>query len=186
MPISIEENKIRQLVRASLKGNRNSQKLLYKQFYGYGMTVCVRYAKNREEAQEILNDGFIKVFKNLHKFDFEKPFRMWLRRILINTAIDYLRKYKKYHNTEDLETVYDASTQEADSLSNLSVQEILKLVQQLAPSYRAVFNLYVIDGFPHKEIAKQLGISVGTSKSNLAMAKKRLRAMYLELHGDYQ
>jgi RNA polymerase sigma-70 factor (ECF subfamily) len=181
MPESKEEKQITKLIQSSLKGSRQSQKLLYQQFYGYGMTVCIRYAKNREEAQEILNDGFIKAFKNLHRFDFKKPFRIWLRRILINTAIDSLRKNKKYHQTNDLDQAYDISV-EADGLNTLSAQEILQLVQKLAPSYRAVFNLYAIEGFSHKEVSKQLEISIGTSKSNLAMARKRLKAMYLKLH----
>ena len=180
MPESKTDKQINQLIKSSLKGNRKSQKLLYQQFYGYGMTVSIRYAKNRQEAQEILNDGFIKVFKNLHTFDFQKPFKYWLRRILINTAIDYLRKYKKHHQTGDLDQAYNVSI-EADGLDNLSAQEILKLVQQLAPSYRAVFNLYVIEGYTHKEIAMQLGISEGTSKSNLAMARKRLKVKYLKM-----
>lgn len=169
-----------QLIKASLNGSRESQKLLYQQFYGYGMTVCIRYAKNREEAQEILNDGFIKAFKNLDKMDLSKPFKFWLRRILINTAIDYLRKFKKHHDIQDLEMAYSASI-EADGLNRLSAQEILALVQKLAPSYRAVFNLYAIEGFSHKEIAEQLGISEGTSKSNLSMARKRLKVMYFSL-----
>ena len=183
MAENTKEQQTNKWIKSSLKGNRQSQKMLYKHFYGYGMTICMRYAKNREEAQEILNDGFIKVFKKLDSFQFDKPFKFWLRRILINTAIDYLRKYKKYHQTEDLATVYDASV-EADGLSNMSAQEILKLVQKLAPSYRTVFNLFVIDGYSHKEIAEELGISVGTSKSNLGMAKKRLRVMYSALHAS--
>ena len=181
MPESKEEKQINQLIKSSLKGSRQSQKLLYQQFYGYGMTVCIRYAKNREEAQEILNDGFIKVFKNLHRFDFKKPFRMWLRRILINTAIDALRKNKKYHETNDLDQAYHVSV-EADGLTTLSAKEILLLVQKLAPSYRAVFNLYAIEGFSHREISEQLEISIGTSKSNLAMARKRLKVMYCKIH----
>lgn len=181
MPESKEEKQVSKLIKSSLKGSRQSQKLLYQQFYGYGMTVCIRYAKSREEAQEILNDGFIKAFKNLHHFDFQKPFRIWLRRILINTAIDYLRKNKKYHQTNSLDQAYDVSVN-ANGLTSLSANEILQLVQKLAPSYRAVFNLYAIEGFTHKEISEQLDISVGTSKSNLAMARKRLKAMYLEIH----
>ncbi len=174
------DQKVNQLIKSSLKGSRKSQKLLYQQFYGYGMTVCIRYATNREEAEEILNDSFIKVFKYLEKYDFQKPFKFWFRRIVINTAIDHLRKYQKHRHTLDIDTAREVSV-DANGLENLSAQEILQLVQQLAPTYKAVFNLYVIEGFSHKEIGEQLNISVGTSKSNLSMARTRLKKMYLEM-----
>jgi RNA polymerase sigma factor (sigma-70 family) len=181
-----KERQVNQLIKKALSGNRKSQKELYQQFYGYGMTICIRYTQNRQEAQEVLNDSFIKAFKNLDKFDFKKPFKFWLRRIVINTSIDHLRKNKKHRGNLDLEQAYEVS-ENVDGLNNLSTQEILGLVQKLAPSYRLVFNLYVIEGFSHKEIGEQLGISTGTSKSNLSMARARLKKMYLEMKGinDY-
>ncbi len=183
MPVieSTTDKKVNQLIKKALSGSRKSQKMLYQQFYGYGMTISIRYAKNKEEAEEILNDSFVKSFKNLHKFDFKKPFKFWFRRIVINTAIDYIRKNKKYRQNIDIEEAYDLSV-EADGLSQLSVQEILQLVQRLAPSYKVVFNLYVIEGYTHREIAEELEISIGTSKSNLSMARTRLKKMYLELN----
>jgi RNA polymerase sigma factor (sigma-70 family) len=182
MPESKEEKQVNELIKSSLQGNRQSQKQLYQQFYGYGMTICIRYSKNKEEAQEILNDGFVKAFKHLERFDYQKSFKLWLRRILINTAIDALRKNKNYHsNTGELNEAYSLSV-EADGLNNLSAQEILELVQQLAPSYRVVFNLYVMEGYTHQEISEKLEINIGTSKSNLAMARKRLKVMYNELY----
>lgn len=181
MPNFEEDQSTVELIQRCLNGDRKSQRMLYKQYYGYGMVTCIRYAHNKEEAQEILNDGFIKVFKNLERFDFKKPFKYWLRRILINTAIDYLRKYKKYHDTLDLDQATQIENKEIDGFDNLSAKDLLNLVQQLAPSYRMVFNLYVIEGYSHKEIAQQMGISVGTSKSNLSYARNRLKKMIIKL-----
>ena len=164
------------LIKACKRGKRASQKQLYKEFYSYGMSICLRYSKNREEAQEILNDGFMKVFNNLDKYNPTLSFKGWLRRILVNAAIDYYRKHHKHHHT--LEIVHnkhiDASP---DALHNLSVQEIMDMVQLLPPAYRLVFNLYAVEGYKHQEIAQELGISIGASKSNLAKARMKLRAM---------
>lgn len=177
-----KEKQVNLLIKKALSGNRTSQRELYQQFYGYGMTICIRYTQNKEDAQEVLNDSFIKAFKYLHRFEFDKPFKFWLRRIVINTSIDHLRKNKKYRETLDLEQAYDVAEQ-VDGLNHLSTQEILGLVQGLAPSYRLVFNLYVIEGYSHREIAEKLGISTGTSKSNLSMARTRLKKMYLKMKG---
>ena len=164
------------LIKACKKGKRASQKELYKLFYSYGMSICLRYSQNREEAQEVLNDGFVKVFSKLEKYDLNLSFKAWLRRILINSAIDYYRKHHKHQHT--LEMVQDQYFDDApNALHNLSVQEIMDLVQELSPAYRMVFNLYVIEGYKHQEIAAQLNITVGASKSNLAKARMKLRIM---------
>lgn len=174
----MQENyqKIDALIKACKKGKRASQKELYKLFYSYSMSICLRYSKNKEEAQEILNDGFVKVFSKLDKYDITLSFKAWLRRILINSAIDYYRKHHKHQHT--LEVVQDQHFDESpNALHNLSVQEIMELVQELSPAYRMVFNLYVVEGYKHQEIAEQLNITVGASKSNLAKARMKLRAM---------
>lgn len=171
-----DKQKIESLIKACKRGKRASQKELYKLYYSYGMSICLRYSKNREEAQEILNDGFIKVFNNLEKYDIKLSFKAWLRRILINVAIDYYRKHHKHQHT--LEIVHNHHLDESpDALHNLSVEEIMKMVQKLSPAYRMVFNLYVVEGYKHQEIAEQLNITVGASKSNLAKARMKLRAM---------
>lgn len=172
---------INDLIHDALRGSRKSQQQLYQQYYGYGMSVCIRYARNREEAQEMLNDGFLKVFRYLDRFDFQKPFKFWLRRILINASIDYLRRQKRIHQEEIVDHDLGMSEQ-AIGLDRLSANEILAMVQRLAPSYRAVFNLFVVEGFSHQEIADELGISVGTSKSNLAVARKQLKVIYSRLN----
>ena len=176
-----KSNNIRKLIQSSLKGNRTSQKLLYQKYFSYGMSIAMRYSKNREEAEEVLNDAYIKVFQNLHKYDFQRPFRAWFQRILVNTAIDRIRRNKKHPVLDEMNDNIDMIVAET-SINAMSAQEILSLIQKLPPSYRAVFNLYVIDGYNHREIGEQLGISEGTSKSNLAIARRKLQVMYLELH----
>ena len=180
--MSLDSNEsLAPLLENCIQGDRHSQKMLYQQFFSYAMSICLRYAPNKEEAQEILNDGFLKVFTKLHTFDQKKPFRLWVRRIMINTAIDYYRKRDK--GTQALEiTEARKVSQEADVYSNLGEEEILKLVQELSPAYRTIFNLYVIEGFTHEEIAKKLNIHVGTSKSNLAKARKHLKKKLLKLN----
>ena len=171
-----DKERIKSLIKACKRGKRASQKELYKLYYSYGMSICLRYSKNREEAQEVLNDGFIKVFNNLEKYDIKLSFKAWLRRILINVAIDYYRKHHKHQHT--LEIVHNQHFDESpDALHNLSVEEIMKMVQKLSPAYRMVFNLNVVEGYKHQEIAEQLNITVGASKSNLAKARMKLRAM---------
>lgn len=174
--------KLRNLLIGCLGNDRQSQKMFYKHFFGYAMSVCLRYTRDRNEATEVLNEGFLKVFKKLRLYDPEKPMKAWIRRIMINTAIDYYRANKRHEgSSEQLENALEISIEES-AISSLSYKEILGEVQHLTPAYRSVFNLYVIDGFNHEEIAGQLDISVGTSKSNLSRArgilKKRLAKLY--------
>lgn len=164
-----------------IEGDRQNQKKLYQLFFGYAMSICLRYASNNNEAQEVLNDGFLKVFTKLHTFSREKPFKLWLRRIIINTSIDYYRKRNKDIQSIEI-TAAQKVSQEAEVYSNLGEEEILKLVQKLPPSYRLVFNLYVMEGYTHEEISKELGIHIGTSKSNLSKARKYLQEQLLKLN----
>jgi len=165
--------------------DRDSQRLLYRHFYNYGMTICLRYAAHREEAKEILNDAFVKVFSKLNLYSGELSFKSWLGKILVNTAIDHYRKHQSKPQIVDLE--YAENHEVADeALQNLSVQEVFKMVNQLSPAYRMVFNLYVVEGYKHHEIAEKLGISTGASKSNLAKAKMRLRQMIVNSGADWQ
>lgn len=165
-------------IRALLIGCRNmhreSQKHLYQQFYAYGMSICLRYADSRDEAAEILNDGFMKIFQNLRKFDLERPFKPWLRKIMVNTAINSYHQKQRRIQAEELENARLKSEPE-NAVSGISYQEIIEMIRKLPPSYRTVFNLYVIEGYKHEEIATMLGISSGTSKSNLFKAKELLK-----------
>lgn len=173
------------LLAGCLRNQRQSQELLYRQFYGYAMSICLRYVPTREEALEVLNDGFLKVFTRLDQYDPAQPFKSWLRRILINTAVDHYRQEVRHYHHEDVEQVEQKVVSEsADALGQLAHEDLLALIQQLSPAYRVVFNLYVIDGFSHDEIASQLGISVGASKSNLSRARENLRLLLKQLNYD--
>ena len=173
-----------ELLAGCLRQHRRSQEELYRQFYGYAMSICLRYTQTQDEAGEVLNDGFLKVFTKLNQYDSTQPFKPWLRRILINTATDYYRQALPHYYQKDLEAAEQEKSQEADALSMMNYAYLLTLVKQLSPAYQAVFNLYVIDGYNHDEIANQLGISVGTSKSNLARARENLRQLLRKKTND--
>lgn len=161
-----------------LRGDPASQKKLYQSFYGFAMAICLRYANDRDDAAEVMNKGFLKVLTHLDKYDPYKPFKPWLSRIMTNTAIDHYRRQIKFAHTADIDEATDIGI-EATVHQKLAYEDLLKLVQRLPPGYRAVFNLYAIDGYNHEEIGKLLGISEGTSKSNLFKARQKLR-QYLE------
>ncbi|MEQ8712678.1 MAG: sigma-70 family RNA polymerase sigma factor [Cyclobacteriaceae bacterium] len=166
------------MLRECQRGKRQSQDALYKAYYGYGMSICLRYSRTYEEAVEILNDGFIKIFGKLDKYTPGLSFKGWLRRVMINSAIDYYRRNEKhYHNLDISHAHYEPSQESA--LDQLSEQEIITAIQQLPPSYRMVFNLFAIEGYKHEEIGHKLGISVGTSKSNLAIARNKLKRILI-------
>ena len=172
------------LIKGCQQNNRQSQRKLYEHFYGYGMNICLCYAKDKIEAEEILNDGFLKAFVNINKYDPAYPFKAWLRKILVNAAVDYYRKYQKYRltfSTDRMPEIVDDST----LIPQVGPQDdMLPILQELTYSYRMVFNLYVIEGYKHHEIAELLDISVGTSKSNLARAKAKLKALWLNRQGE--
>lgn len=143
------------------------------------MSICIRYTKREDEAILVLNDGFLKVFGNITRFDTERPFKPWFRRILVNSAINYVKKQEKFKKQVSMEEAGHISIAE-DILSRLSYRELMQMVQSLSAAYRTVFNLYVIDGFKHEEIAQMLGISIGASKSNLFKARAKLQDMIEE------
>lgn len=145
------------------------------------MAICLRYANNKDEAIEILNDGFLKIFHHINTYDTSRPFKSWLSKIMANTAIDHLRSKKRISFSEDITQAYDLGVSDDKALDKLAYEEILQLVQELPPAYKTVFNLYVMEGFQHQEIADLLGISEGTSKSNLFKAKKILKTKIEEL-----
>ncbi len=138
--------------------------------------VCLRYSNNNETAQDLLQDGFIKIFKNLHRFRGEGSFEGWIRRIFVNTSIEHYRKKSNLFSTSEREEVL-AEDSSLNALDKLAEKDIIKLVQELSPGYRTVFNLYAIEGYSHKEIGNMLNISEGTSKSQLARAKGILKKM---------
>lgn len=179
--IDIEGQDLYKLLGSCKKGNRNSQDRLYKEYYAYAMGICLRYSRTREEAVEIVNDGFVKVFTKLGLYSKGRSFKGWLRRVMINAAIDYFRRNEKHYNSLDI-SHGQYETPNETILDTLAAEEIIAAIQRLPPSYRMVFNLFVIEGYKHEEIANQLNISTGTSKSNLAIARSKLQKMLLQEH----
>jgi len=173
-------------IRGCALNSRESQKKIYSSFYGYAMSICNRYANREEDAIEILNDGFLKVFVEIYRFkpaytDTMNSFKGWLRKIMIYTAIDHFRKNQKHQVLTELNDVYlHIPAGREDAVDKISYEEIISSIQYLSPGYRTVFNLFVIEGFSHEEISKELGISTGTSKSNLAKARKQLQKILFE------
>lgn len=166
----------KQIIEGCIRGDLKSQKALYKQFYGLAMSICLRYAESRDEASEILNDGFMKIFSNLSGYHPEKSFQGWLRKIMVHTAIDHYRKNSKHYSSLDLVYAENELGVE-DVLDTISADEIMAMIQQLSPAYRLVFNLHVIEGYSHPEIAEKLQITEGASKSNLFKARMKLQKM---------
>lgn len=158
------------LIRGCLSGDNRMQEQLYNRFAPKMYAVCLRYSNNADDAQDLLQEGFIKIFKNLDRFRAEGSFEGWVRRVFVNTSIEhYRRKVNLTSTSEREETLIEDSS--FNALDKLAEKDIIKLVQDLSPGYRAVFNMYAIEGYSHKEIGGILGISEGTSKSQLARAK---------------
>lgn len=172
----LEENtdRIKTILLGCRKLHRESQRMLYEEFYAYALSICLRYADNREEASEILNDGFMKIFKNIKQFDLSKTFKPWLRKIMVNTAINQYHQKQRNIQAAEIEQARHESDAE-NIISGISYQEIIAMLQKLPPAYRTVFNLHVLEGYKHEEIAKMLHITEGTSKSNLFKAKESLK-----------
>ena len=164
------------IINRCIKNDRRAQELLYKQFLGPLWAMCMRYLGDEQEAMEVLNDGYLKIFHNLHKFDNSKSsLYTWMSRIMINTAIDFIRKKKtlKFLPTQDIEG--DSEPFIDDIADEYSARELVLLINQLPQTTKVVFNLYTIEGYSHDEIAKFLNITSSTSRWHLTEAKKRLR-----------
>lgn len=169
------------IINGCIKKDRSSQYLLYKEFYSFCMAICRRYALNDFDAADVLNDGFLKVFTHIEKYDTTKPFKSWIARIITNTAIDHYRMNLKFADHDDV-SAYENIGDVAAVYDRMAYKDLLVLIQGLSPAYRTVFNLYAIDGYSHEEIADLLKISVGTSKSNLFKARQKLQEKLL--YGD--
>lgn len=172
-----EQENIDSIIVGCKKGDRRAQELLYRNFYRAMMTICVRYTKNENDALEVLNTGFFKVFKNIEKYDRRKAtLYTWIRTIIINSCLNYIKARTVQTGWQELDQATSVSLS-PDVFSKMSAEEILHLVRQLAPATQAVFNLYVMEGFSHKEIAHLLGISEGTSKWHLSEARRVLQQL---------
>lgn len=162
------------LIQSCIEGDRHSQSTLYKQFSPKMFGVCMRYAKNREEAEEIMQEGFVQVFKSLPSYKFVGSFEGWIRKIMVFCAIQQYRSQPKMYTVCMDNSQFEALSNE-DVIAGLTTKELLNMVQSLPPGYRLIFNLYVFEGMKHREIAQELGISEGTSKSNFFDAKLLLQ-----------
>jgi len=170
-----EEPNISLIIQACRDSNPSGQRKLYELMYSYGMSIALRYAKNIEEAKEVLNDAFVKTFQKINQYDDKLSFKQWFRVIIIHTAIDYHRKNKNFNNLLEIEDKHLPTSNVNEGWNHLVYQDVIKQIQLLPPAYRTVFNLYAIEGFKHHEIAAQLNISIGASKSNYARAKQKLQ-----------
>jgi RNA polymerase sigma-70 factor (ECF subfamily) len=149
-------------------------KKIYEDHYGVMHPTCLRYANNQDDALDILHDGFIKVFKNMDKYQVGTSLNAWIKRIMVNTAIDYYRKETR-RRTSDLDQINTLATDDPDILSSMTADELLDALQKLSPAYRSVFNMYVIEGYSHRELADILEITESTSRSNLVKARNKLK-----------
>lgn len=185
MSISINlQHQERDFIAACIAKERWAQKQLYEENYTLLLGVCHRYSNNQDDAMDILHEAFIKILKNIHKYQPGTSLIAWMRRIVINTAIDYYRMQSR-RRTDDLDTAYDVQGTEPDAISKLTVQEIVRCIQQLSPAYRSVFNLYVVEGFSHREIAEMLDITESTSRSNLVKARLKLKGLLTSSQAYY-
>jgi RNA polymerase sigma factor (sigma-70 family) len=163
-----------ELIAGCINKDRKMQEMLYHRFSSRMYAVCLRYCTDAEEARDLLQDGFIKIFKNLKNFRGEGSFEGWIRRIFVNTAIEHFRKsLKRFCVAEPHEILIEDVAWNV--LDQLAAKDIIKMIHELSPGYRQVFNMYVIEGYSHKDIGDILGISEGTSKSQLARAKRILK-----------
>lgn len=168
------------LVRRSSDGEPRARELLYKRYFSFAMSICIRYTKDQYEAMEVVNDSFMKVLANISEYDGSNPFMAWYGRILVNSALDNYRKnsrrqatFLQYYNQESPEEMEDPPVD-----AELSARDILSLFGCLPENYRVIFNLYEIEGYSHEEISKMLDISESASRTNLSRAKKLLRKLY--------
>jgi RNA polymerase sigma factor (sigma-70 family) len=169
-----------EIINGCIKEDAHCQRMLFEQYAGKMMTVCLRYATDTMEAEDILQDAFIRVFNFIHQFKFEGSFEGWIRRIVVNTALKYVQK-KRITFTEINDHNDQSPKLESYAYSNMGENDILKLVQQLPDGYRIVFNLHVMEGYSHEEIAKILNIQAGTSRSQLVKARKILQNQIIKL-----
>ncbi|MBP6392007.1 MAG: sigma-70 family RNA polymerase sigma factor [Flavobacteriales bacterium] len=177
-----------QLVAGCLKGEPIAQRELYKSYARKMMSICMRYANGREQAQDILQDGFVKVFQKMDHYRGDGPLGGWIARTMVNTALDHIRRNKPYDHSLDLTEAEHLHAEDAQVMSTMSTEELMEMIQALPPGYRAVFNLFAIEGYAHKEISEQMGISENTSKSQFMKARAYLRKQLpkeaADIYGD--
>lgn len=171
------------LLEGCIKNDRKAQEMLYKQFYGAMINICTRYTKNEEDAIEVLHNGFLKVYKHIGSYDATKAsLYTWIKTIMVNSAIDFIRSRQKFKNNIELKESHEIAGMDNEAIHRMGATELLKLIQKLPNATQTVFNLYVIEGYNHREIGEILGISDGTSKWHLSEARRQLQQLLLTLH----
>lgn len=170
-----------QLVKKCLEKDTLAQKQLFEFYSRRMMGVCLRYSQDGEEAQDVLQMGFIKVFEKLDMYNFKGSLEGWIRKIIVNTALDNIRKNKKFMNDVEMDKVdYQLHNHTENAVEKLSAQDLLKIIQGMPPGFKTVFNMFAIEGYSHKEIAEELNISVNTSKSQYSRARAHLQKILIE------
>ena len=174
-------------IAACKRGERIAQRWLYEKYSGNMFYVCLRYLGNEDDAQDIMHDAFVKVFANISKFRGDAAVKTWITRIMVNTSINRIRKDAKRGFSKDVDKIQladkDDQTDMIEPPKTMSAQEVLKMITELPLGYRTVLSMYALDGYTHREIAKELGISEGTSKSQLAKARRMLKSRIEERNG---
>ena len=182
--MKLEQRELERIVVGCKAKRRSSQQKIYELLYSKMLPVCCRYARSTDEAKDMLQDGFIKVFEKIEQYNTGGSFEGWVRRIIVNTAIDAYRKNKKEVFIDDESRIKDENDwqdiENESEYAELSINDIVEAMQSLSPGYQTVFNLYVMEGYTHQEIANELEINIGTSKSNLAKAKANMKIMLTE------
>jgi len=171
----------KQLIKGCVDGNRKAQKALYDKFSNRMMAVCLRYMKETEDARDLLQEGFIRLYTNIHKYMGEGSFDGWVRKIFVNCALERLRQQDILKNTDDIYETDYADIQDESTVAQLSAEEIMAYVQSLPDGFRTVFNMFAIEGYSHKEIGDKLNITESTSRSQYMRARKLLQKMILQI-----
>lgn len=171
----------RTLADKCVEGDQLAQRKLFERYAPKMMGVCLRYTKDVEQAEDVMQDGFVKVFTKLEKYSGEGSLEGWVRRIMVNTALDHIRKNNKFNANVSMDAVEYKVESDSDALASLMEEDLLKLIQEMPDGYRTVFNMFAIEGYSHKEIGEQLGVSENTSKSQYSRAKAYLRMKVEEL-----
>ena len=181
---SFAEHDLISVIRACRANDPKAQRTLFKQFFGYAKSICLRYTSSREEAEDVLNEGFLKVFQHLDRFDEAQPFKAWFRTILVNTAISHYRRNHQMEQHTSLESGEQVAFDD-NIVEQIAADEILALVQQLTPTYRTVFMMHVVDGYSLHEIAGLLSHNEATVRSNYARARQKLQQMISQAYPSY-
>jgi RNA polymerase sigma factor (sigma-70 family) len=162
------------------KGDRATQEKVYMYYAPKLKSICLRYSNSIFEAEDIFQEAFIKIFSRIHKFQYDFSFHAWVRKIVVNTAIDYYKKNLKFANHKNYEDINESDLKSVEIADNLSTEELLETIQKLPEGYRLIFNMYEVEGYSHSEIAEMLNIAEGTSKSQLFKAKKFLQNLLIK------